>query len=449
MSTRLSKHSFASSAAALAILAASQTAYAADLPAKPAPIAPVPGAFNFFEGVEYHAQGDVGILGNSLNPAQGATGLGYNFGQLYTDHANEPQLNQLLLTITKPVDPKATGYAYGFTLQGLYGSDMRFNHFLGIGDQFMGSQRDQLNVTQAFVAAHLPIFTAGGVDLKVGLFTSPQGFETLDPSTSPFYSHSYTYNYAVTFNHTGFLSTTHVTDKLDLYLGVDTGNQTSIGFPGGDPNGQIAGFVGFGLNNLLNDKLTVLALSHIGPEQNFVADPTGAQRDVRYYNDVVFTYKVTDALTSVTELNYTRDDFGTGNGPATAYSVAQYLGYTFGKIFTVNFRAEAFRDSQNFFVSTPQDNSGIAKSEHGTFPLIAPSLVAPNGIQGNTYGALTLGLTIKPDVPKPLALVLLRPEIRYDHVLAGAPVFNNNAYLGGNNGSRGQFTFGGDFVIGF
>ena len=170
---------------------------------------------------------------------------------------------------------------------------------------------------------------------------------------------------------------------------------------------------------------------------------------MRYYNDVVFTYKVNDAFTSVTELNYTRDDFGTGNGPATAYSVAQYFGYTFGKIFTLNFRAEAFRDSQNFFVSTPQDNSGIAKGEHGTFPLIAPNLVAPNGIQGNTYGALTLGLTIKPDVPKPLALVLLRPEIRYDHVLAGSPVFNNNAYLGGNNGSRGQFTFGGDFIIGF
>ena len=240
-------------------------AYAADLAAKvPAPIAPVPGAFDFFSGIEYHVQGEAGVMGNSLNPAQGDTGKGYNFGQLYTDHANEVQLNQVLLTVTKPIDPKATGFAAGFTLQGLYGSDMRFNHFLGIGDQFMGSQRDQLNVVQAFVAFHLPVFTSGGVDLKVGLFTSPQGYETLDPSTSPFYSHSYTYNYAVTFNHTGFLSTTHINDKLDLYVGVDTGNQTSIGFPGGDPNGQIAGFIGFGLNNLLNDKLTVLALSHIG-----------------------------------------------------------------------------------------------------------------------------------------------------------------------------------------
>ena len=62
-----------------------------------------------------------------------------------------------------------------------------------------------------------------------------------------------------------------------------------------------AGFVGFGLNNLLNNKLTVLALSHIGPEQNFVSDPTGAKSDLRYYNDVVFTYKINDDWTSVTE----------------------------------------------------------------------------------------------------------------------------------------------------
>ena len=151
----------------------------------------------------------------------------------------------------------------------------------------------------------------------------------------------------------------------------------------------------------------------------------------------------------MTELNYSRDDYGVGAGVASSYSVVQYFGYTFGKIYTLNFRAEAYRDSQNFFVSTPTDNSGIAKAEHGTFAFTSPTLFAPNGLQGSTYGDLTLGVTIKPDVPKPLALVLLRPEIRYDRVLAGGPAYNNNGYLGGNSGSRGQFTFGGDVVIGF
>lgn len=51
-------------------------------------------------------------------------------------------------------------------------------------------------------------------------------------------------------------------------------------------------------------------------------------------------------------------------------------------------------------------------SEHGSFALTAPTLVAPNSRQGTTCSEVSLRLIIKPEVPKPLALVLLRPEIR-------------------------------------
>ena len=334
---------------------------------------------------------------------------------------------------------------------------MRTNHFLGIGTFFQGSQRNQLNVVQGFGAAHLPLFTSGGIDVKAGLFSSPQGFETLDPSASPFYSHSYTYNYGVTFSHTGILTTTHFNPTFDLYLGVDTGNQTTFGRPGGDPNATAAGFVGFGLNNLLNDKLTVLALSHIGPEQPYYNPAFGtgdvnAGKDLRYYNDVVLTYKINDDWTSVTELNYSRDQFGVANGlggslggPASFYSVAQYFAYAYNKQVTFNVRGEIARDSQNLFVSTPTDNSGLAKSEIGLINFTTPTLVAPNLNQGTTYGGITLGMTYKPDVLKPLALVMVRPEIRYDRIIAGGPAFNNNGF----KGNRDQFTFGGDLTIGF
>ena len=213
------------------MLACVGSVHAADLAPVITPIAPASGVFDIFHGVEFHVQGEAGILGNSLNPSQGVNGEGYNFGQWYTDHANELQLNQVLVTVTKPVDPKPVdpkpgdpkpgdpkpaGTSVGFTLQGLYGSDTRYNHYLGIGDTFMGSERNQLNVTQAFLAAHLPLFTAGGVEVKAGLFTSPQGFETLDPTLNTFYSHSYTYNYATTFNHTGIFTTTHLNATLDI-----------------------------------------------------------------------------------------------------------------------------------------------------------------------------------------------------------------------------------------
>lgn len=428
---------------ALALVGAAAGARAADLAPTPvAPVAPAVPTFSLFDGIEYHAQVEGGILGNAANPDNGQ-----NIGHLYTDRANTPLINQVLLTVAKNIDPKATGYAFGFTAQALFGSDERYNHFLGFADSNI-TGRNQFGLVQGYGAAHLPWFTAGGVDVKVGLFTSPMGYETLDPSTSPFYSHSYTYNYSVTFNHTGILTTTHINSTVDLWLGVDTGNQTTFG--GGDPNHQIAGFVGFGLNNLLDNKLTVLALSHIGPEQSLLVDPN-AKSDLRYYNDVVLTYKINDDWTSVTELNYTRDEYGNGpvalgpgfpGGPASVYSIAQYLSYALNKQVTLNARGEVLRDDKGFFVANYPDNLGLVRTEKG-LPVANPDIFPG----ATTYGAITLGLTYKPDVPKPLALVMIRPEVRYDRALSNNLPFITNQNTGAAR--RDQFTFGGDITIGF
>ena len=449
MPTGRKRRVLVSACSAIAFLSlASANGYAADQ----APPPPAPSIANVLGGIEFHAQGEAGIVGNGANPSQGLDRSGFNFGQLYTDHANTPLLNQLLITITKPIDPAASGYAFGFTGQALYGSDIRINHYLGIDAFGMAGQRNQINLVQGFVAAHLPLLTAGGVDVKLGLFVSPQGRESLDASGNPFYSHSYIDNYGTTFNHTGVLTTTHVNAALDIYVGIDTGNQTTFGatFPGnrfgdfGDPNGAPAGFIGFGLNNLLDNKLTVLALSHIGPEQSPIADPAGSRTDVRAYDDVVFTYLATDKLTSVTELNYSRDGHGTGNGAAEFLSAAQYLLYAYDHTFTLKGRVELLRDTKDFFVATPLTNAGIQMAEEG---FASPSLVGPG--TGTTYGAVTLGVTIQPDTPKPLTLVQFRPEIRYDRVIAGAPLFGAKSENHLFNGSRNQFTFGGDVVIGF
>ncbi len=431
----LRKYALLSCAAITALATGFSVAQAADLAATPvAPAPPLP-AFSLFEGVEFHVQGEGGILGNVANPPDGQ-----NVGHLYTDRANVPLINQVLFTATKAIDPKATGYAFGFTLQGLFGSDERYNHFLGIGDSFITS-RNQLGVVQAFGAAHLPFFTEGGVDVKAGLFTSPMGFETLDPSTSPFYSHSYIYNYGVTFNHTGILTTTHINSTLDFYLGIDTGNQTTFG-TNGDPNRQPAGFVGFGLNNLLDNKLTILALSHIGPENNFTVDPA-ANKDVRYYNAVDFTYKINDDLTSVTELDYVRDDFrnaGLSGIGASAYGISQYFSYSLNKQVTLNARGEVFRDSDGFFVANFPGNLDAVRALKG---LANTAFTAGP----TTYSEITLGLTYKPDAPKPFVLVMVRPEVRYDRSLSGNSPFNPS---NGNVGrSRDQFTFGGDITLGF
>src|ERR1700739_3041789 len=117
----------------------------------------------------------------------------------------------------------------------MYGSDARFVQFLGELNRVDPYDRNQLAVGEADLQFHLPILTSGGVDLKVGQYPTPLGYETIDPSTNPFYSHSYIFQFGLPFKHTGALATTHVNDVLDIYTGFDTGTNTTFG-PLGEDN---------------------------------------------------------------------------------------------------------------------------------------------------------------------------------------------------------------------
>jgi hypothetical protein len=69
-----------------------------------------------------------------------------------------------------------------------------------------------------------------------------------------------------------------------------------------------------------------------------------------------------------------------------------------------------------------------------------------------TYGAITLGVTYKPDVPAPITSLAIRPEIRYDQSLGGNKVFNRsfNAATGiASYKDSGQFTVGADVILTF
>ncbi len=83
--------------------------------AAPAPAAPPPGLW--IDGIHFSAQLESGIIANPYRPA-----TGQNWGQLFTDHANQVQLNQLLLTANKPLDPKNPDYQWGFKVQFICGS---------------------------------------------------------------------------------------------------------------------------------------------------------------------------------------------------------------------------------------------------------------------------------------------------------------------------------------
>ncbi|HEY4041029.1 MAG TPA: outer membrane beta-barrel protein, partial [Rhodopila sp.] len=393
-----------------------------------APAAPPPGLW--ISGIHFGLQIEGGFTINPQTPEDGV-----NFGRLFDDRANQPQLNQMLVTINKPTDPNATGFDWGFKLQGMYGSDARYTHFLGVFDQAPGpGYENQFDVVEADVLLHLPFPTAGGMDAHVGLYPTPLGYEVIDPSANPFYSHSYLFNFGVPLKHTGILTTSHITPMVDLYLGVDTGSNTTFSTGTGDENSAVAGIFGFGLN-LLGGNLTVLALSHIGPENSTrLLSPLGFNADgyFRYYNDIVVTWKATDKLTLTTELNLVRDDFDgffVGKSkptPVNAFGVAQYISYPLSDTVTFNARGEIYRDDSGFFVTAFPNNIGLMNNNFVGGELGLPGATSVGAGRPTTYGEITIGLTFKPSLPAPITGLLIRPELRVDDALNGTHAFGSN-----------------------
>jgi hypothetical protein len=361
---------------------------------------------------------EAGITGNVDGPSNGI-----NFGHLFTDRANTPLLNQLLLTAERPLDPKATGYDFGFKLQGLYGSDARYTHAFNQFDRIIGG-RYQLDLVEANVVAHTPLLTEGGIDLKLGEFPSPMSAEVIDAAGNSLYSHSYIFNFGVPFKHTGGLAVIHLNPIVDLYLGGDTGVNAWIGAKG-DNNKSPAGQAGIGLN-LMDGKLTILGLTHIGPE-----NPRD-DRNLRYLNDITATWKVTDDLTLTTDVNYIRDD----GLHAIGYGAAQYVTYALNDQVTLVGRGEVWRDNNGAFVAAFPGNLDFINAERG----LVPATTIGGG--RTTYGELTFGVNYKPPVPKAIEGFVIRPELRFDGALNGTKPFNSGT-------SDHQVTIATDFILPF
>ncbi|HXP31124.1 MAG TPA: outer membrane beta-barrel protein [Stellaceae bacterium] len=422
-------------------------------PAAPPPAAPAaaPAPTGFWDSIKYSGHLEAGISGNPDDPANHI-----NFGQLFTDRANFPRINQIMANVERDLDPKNPDFDVGFKFTGMYGTDSRITHFYNELDRVTRSPY-QWDIVEADVQAHVPLASTNGIDLKLGQYPTPLGAEVIDATGNPLYSHTYIFNYGLPFKHTGALATFHVNDTIDLWGGIDTGVNDSIG-QGMNNDEFPKALFGFGLNGLVDGNLTILALAHIGPE-NPVATPgatlgiPGANNYVREYYDVVVTYKFNDNLTSMTEFNRIHDDYFN----ATAGGVAQYLTYTINDQWSVTGRAEAFADqsgSHGFcgFVAQPQRPLDYVDGERGlAFP--TNDTYCANSNTGRAfnavYGALTLGATYKPPVALGPLSLMLRPEVRYDQVIGGSNVKPFDINASGVGTKSNQFTIAMDAILAF
>jgi hypothetical protein len=330
-----------------------------------------------------------------------------NFGRLFDDRANEPMLNQFVVTAEQALDPKATGFDWGFKIQGMYGSDARFIHSTGLLDRTT-HQILQPELVEAYLNTHFAVDgTAGGVDVKWGKFVTLEGAETIDSTTNIFYSHTYLFNFGIPLNHTGALATIHATKDLDIFAGVTQGVNTFK-----DNNGKLAFHGGFALPNLAGGKVTLAVTTHIGPETPH------NNKDYRYLNDAVLVWKIDDKLTSITDINYIQDD---GPKPeAKGYGVAQYFTYAIDKAWQANFRGEVWRDNNGFFVAQIGNNTDLLRFERGD-SFTPDARTVGGGV--TTYGALTAGLTWKAS-----DTLAIRPELRYDRSLNDTKPFNDSRH---------------------
>jgi len=268
----------------------------------------------------------------------------------------------------------------------------------------------QPDFPEAWFLAHLPIpGTAGGLDVKLGEFMTCFGADMSDPRYNVFYSRDYIFNFGCPFYGTGALLTLHAAPELDLYAGIDRGINVAL-----EDNNDSVSFYGGAMMNCCKGKACCVAMLHAGPE-----DPRD-NHDNRYLSDIVTTWKITDKLTSITDINFAYEESVNAKG----YGIAQFLTYAINACCTIGVRGEVWRDADGFFVAQFAANNDFIHFERGDDTVFDPRTVAG----GRTaYGAITAGLTIKPTIPAPLTGLIIRPEVRYDCSLNGTHPFNDSS----------------------
>ena len=386
----------------------------AQTPASAAPATPAPApasSFSIYGWVE------AGATLNSKQPDDRQ-----NFGRLFDDRANELMLNQVVLTAEKTLAPKAGESDWGFKLQGMFGSDARFIHSLGLLDN-ASNKMLQPDLVEAYFSYHLPVLSDGGIDVKAGKFVTLEGAETIDPRTDPFYSHTYIFNFGIPFNHTGVLATFHVTKIFDLMAGITRGVNTSID----DNNHSYSFHGGIGFIGLADGKLTGVFSTHFGPET------PNDNKNYRYLNDLTFTYTLSDKDSLITDLNYIKDDAAKAKG----YGIAGYFIHKVSDTLAVQVRGEIWKDRDGFYVAQFGNNDDVMNALRGN------AINDPRTVGGGstTYRAITVGLSYKPSVANPFTGLTIRPELRYDQSS------DTKAFVDSKH--KSQLTFGIDAVLTF
>jgi hypothetical protein len=168
----------------------------------------------------------------------------------FWDNPNELNFDQEWFYIEKLADGEC-GWDCGYRFDLVYGVDAQktqaFGNTGGPADpQGYDNSWDHGKYGWALPQAYLQ-FKNGDLDIKVGHFFTPIGYEVIPKTGNFFYSHSFTMFNSEPFTHTGVLGSYAANDKLTYYAGWTLGWDT--GFDQNDDGSNFLGGFAYAFND--------------------------------------------------------------------------------------------------------------------------------------------------------------------------------------------------------
>ena len=405
----------------------------------------------------------------SVSANANATSNGYNGPITFQDKDGQFQMNQLNVYLQKAINVSGDSFDWGGRVDVMYGSDAIFTQAYGNlagtprGDwdlHLIGDQTYNMAIPNAYAEFNLPV--GNGLDVKVGHFYTPIGYETVTAPDNFFFTKPYTFQYGEPFTHTGFLGNYAVDENWSAMAGAVTGSAT--GGWDGNFNSQLGNWSFLGGGTWTSDD-KAYSLNVAGTAGNRSYSNPGNNSFWGMYSIVGKANWLDDDLHYVIQ-----HDHGFANSVvnenlqdvnAQWYGINQYLMYDIEDNLGVGLRAEWFRDANGYRVQGPA-RCGASTNADPNNPSGASSFACPSFNNGATsaglnnpyvastnqwnnlggganYYQLTAGLNYKP-----LKWVILRPNARYD-MSQGV-----NAFMQSNgNMVNYQFTFSFDATIVF
>ncbi|MCQ8180399.1 porin [Methylomonas sp. SURF-1] len=393
-------------------------------------------------------------LGGWFNASIGANmssnGDGFNGPVTFNDRSGEFQVNQFYLYFQKSVNVSGDAFDIGGRVDAMYGTDAIFTQAYGspgfdpktlessergswdLGLSGNGERFYGLALPQAYAEINLPF--GNGIDVKLGHFYTPIGYEVVTAPDNFFITKPYTMQYGEPFTHTGVLATYAANANWTVMGGAVTGSSTG-GWDGNwDRDLGNWAWLG-GVTWTSDDAGTSLAVT------------STAGKRAEHVNDSWSMYSVVGKHNFTDKLHYIiQHDHGfaqniwlpadaSGNGDAEWYGINQYLIYDVNDKVSAGLRAEWFRDHNGIRVYGP-GRCYAASANQGDNFACGGNYLASYTQEGSSYYAVTAGMSYKP-----AKWLNLRPNLRYD--------FTDDARAFDNGTRQSQFLFTADVVVTF